>query len=251
MNTSVLKPPVRLLIGAVACSLAIASGYPQQRLSPLPQGATLPVTLDKGLNAHHVKIGEPITANLTQRVPLPDGTHLPQKAKLIGSVVSYDGRTLGLQFNELKLGNESRPIGVKLLAAALWLDVEETQKPLELSDRSLGNPADWTTMQIGHDEVYRSGWVGTVYDQYSQPVGHADAHGVYAAPNPAGFTRAMGPFSTTSKGLYDLRWLDIVSPGGNGKPIIFGLSSPKWQLHGQTALLLEVSGDQASAAASN
>ena len=251
MNKSVLKSPLRVVLAAFACSLAIASGSPQQKLAPLPQGATLPVTLDKGLNAHHVKIGQRITASLTQRVPLPNRMHLPKKAKLTGSVVSYDGRTLGLQFNELKLGNESRPIDVKLLAAALWLDVEQTQKPLEMSDRSLGNPADWTTMQIGHDEVYRSGWVGTVYDQYSQPVGHADAHGVYAAPNPAGLPRAMGPFSTTSKGLYDLRWLDIVSPGGNGKPIIFGLSSPKWQLHGQTALLLEVSGDQASAADSD
>lgn len=214
---------------------------PVQKLVPVPQGATLPVTLDKGLDAHHVKLGQPLTASLSQRVPLPGGGYLSKKAKLIGSVSGYDGKMLGLRFSTLRLGRESEAIEVKLVAAALWLDVESTQEPLDMSDRGLSNPADWTTMQIGRDEIYRGGWKGTVYDQYSQPVGHADANGVYADPNRAGLTRAMGPFSTTAKGVYDLRWIHILSPGGDGKPIIFGLSSPKWQLHGQTAFLLEVS----------
>jgi hypothetical protein len=242
MNTLVSKPSVRRRLGVFVCLFWFAFGLSAQKLVPLPQGATLPVLLDKGLDAHDVKIGEPIiTASLAQRVPLPDGTYLPKKAKLIGKVVSYDGRTLALRFNQLKLRNESAPIQVKLVAAAHWLDVERAQEPLGATDRSLTNPGNWTTMQIGRDEVYRSGWQGTVYDQYSQPVGHADAHGVYAAPNRAGLTRAMGPFSTTSSGLYDLPGIEIISPGGDGNPIVFGLSSPKWQLHGQTVLLFEVS----------
>lgn len=243
MNGLFFKPAVHLvsLCGVFISCSSSAFGASVQKLVPLPQGATLPLTLDRGLAAHHVKVGQPLTASLSQRVPLPDGAYLPMKAKLTGSVASYDGRTLGLRFDRLKLGHKSAPIEVKLVAAALWLDVESTQEPLQASDRSLSNPADWTTMQIGRDEIYRAGWKGTVYDQYSQPVGHADAFGVYAAPNAAGLTRAMGPFSTTAKGLYDLRWIHIVSPGGDRKPIIFGLSSPKWQLHGQTAFLFEVS----------
>ena len=229
------------LLGLFICCLGVVFTSSAQKLAPLPQGATLPVMLDKGLDANHVKPGEPITASLAQRVPLADGTYLPKKTKLTGSVVSYDGRTLALRFNELKLRDESRPIQVKLVAAAHWLDLEGTQEPLGATDRSLSNPANWTTRQIGRDEVYRSGWKGTVYDQYSQPVGYADEHGVYAAPNREGLMRAMGPFSTTASGLYDLPEIQIISPGGNGNPIVFGLSSPKWQLHGQTALLVEVS----------
>ena len=239
-NGHPMRPWARLL-GAFICCFGIAFTSSAQKLVPLPQGATLPVLLDNGLDAHHVKIGEPITASLAQRVPLPDGTYLPRKAKLTGSVVSCDGKTLELRFNQLELGDESEPVEVKLLAAAHWLDVEHTQEPLGATDRSLSNPANWTTMQIGRDEVYRTGWKGTVYDQYSQPVGHADEHGVYAAPNQAGLTRAMGPFSTTAKGLYDLPGIQIISSGGDGNPIVFGLSSPKWQLHGRTALLVEVS----------
>lgn len=243
MNGLFFKPGIHLLslYGAFICCSNSAFGASMQKLAPLPQGTTLPVTLDRGLDAHHVKVGQPVTARLSQHVPLAGGPNLPKKTRLTGSVVSYDGRTLGLRFNTLELGHESEPIEVKLVAAALWLDVESTQEPLSGADRGLSNPADWTTMQIGRDEIYRMGWKGIVYNQYSQPVGHADAYGVYAAPNAAGLTRAMGPFSTSAKGLYDLQWIHIVSPGGDGNPIIFGLSSPKWQLHGQTAFLLEVS----------
>jgi hypothetical protein len=239
MKAPMVKAWIVALI--LLCGPEITRSSPLRDLVPLPEGTTLPVTLSKGLDAHHVKVGEGITARLSQRVPMPGGGYLPAKAKVIGSVVGYDGRSLKLQFRELKLRRESEPIQVKLVAAAHWLAVDRTKEPVGAIDHSTSNPANWTTMQIGRDEVYRSGWSGTVYDQYSQPVGHADAYGVYAAPGGAGLTRAMGPFSTTSTGLYDLPGIDIVSPGGGGKPMVFGLSSPKWQLHVETAFLLEIS----------
>jgi hypothetical protein len=52
-----------------------------------------------------------------------------------------------------------------LLAAAHWMDVGRTAEPLDGGDRATSNPADWTTMQIGRDQVYRSGGSGTVYSQ--------------------------------------------------------------------------------------
>jgi hypothetical protein len=201
----------------------------------------LPVSLKQRLDARHVRVGQQVTARLMQRVPLADSSYLPSKAKVTGTVVAYDTSSLTLRFDRLSLKDQQVPIHVKLVAAGHWLDVEETERPLGATDRSLSNPANWTTKQIGGDEVYHSGGgSGPVYDQYSERVGHVDAFGVYApARTPGAAALAMGPFSTTSRGLYDLPGMEIASPGGSESPIVLQLTSPKWQLHGQTALLLE------------
>jgi hypothetical protein len=211
----------------------------------LPTGSTLPVILQHKLSAEHVKVGGRVIARLSQRVPLPNGQYLPAKAELVGHVAAYDARSLALKFTELTLTGQTEPIAVRLLAAAHWMDVGRTAEPLDGGDRATSNPADWTTMQIGRDEVYRSGGSGTVYNQYSEPVGHADLYGVYTPPLPGGSAmRAMGPFSTTAKGVYDLPGIAIAAVGGNGQPIVLGLSNPKWRIDSGTALLLEVVGGE-------
>ena len=223
------------------CCIPLSAARAVTKLEPLPAGVMLPVSLKQRLDARHVRVGQQVTARLMQRVPLTDGTYLPSKAKVTGTVVAYDASSLTLRFDRLWLKDEQVPIHVKLVAAGHWLDVEETERPLGATDRSLGNPMNWTTKQIGGDEVYRGGGSGPVYDQYSERVvGHADAYGVYApAPTPGAAALAMGPFSTTARGLYDLPGMEIASPGGAEDPIVLQLTSPKWQLHGQTALLLE------------
>jgi hypothetical protein len=223
------------------CCIPLLAARAVTKLEPLPAGVMLPVSLKQRLDARHVRVGQQVTAQLMQRVPLTDGTYLPSKAKVMGTIVTYEASSLTLRLDRLSLKHEQVPIHVKLLAAGHWLDVEQTERPLDLSDRSLGNPANWTTKQIGGDEVYHSGGgSGPVYDQYSERVGHVDAFGVYApARTPGAAALAMGPFSTTSRGLYDLPGMEIASPGGSESPIVLQLTSPKWQLHGQTALLLE------------
>jgi hypothetical protein len=221
------------------------------KLEPLPAGVMLPVSLEQRLDAGHVRVGEPIAARLMQRVPLADGSYLSPKARVMGTVVAYDGSSLTLRFERLRLGREQQPLHVKLLAAGHWFEVGQTKVPLEAADRALSNPWDWTTKQIGGDEVYRSGGSGAVYDRYSEPVGHADAYGVYAPSQTAGAPAqtagapalAMGPFSTTAHGVYGLPETEIASPGGAESPIVLRLTSPKWQLHGGTALLLQTAGN--------
>jgi hypothetical protein len=214
-------------------------GRSPETLTPLPAGTTLPVVLERGLDMRHVRAGQPLIARLAQRVPLAHGAYLPEKAKVMGVVLACDSTSLTLRFDRLRLGKQEEPIDVTLRAAAHWLDVHDSELPEGATDRSTSNPASWTTKQIGGDEVYRSAGSGTVYDQYSQPVGHADLHGVYEPPAVTGGPpRAMGPFSTTAAGVYDIPGIEIASGGGNGKPIVLRLTSPKWQLHGGTALLL-------------
>lgn len=229
-----------LAMGLLLCCFAFAHERRLQHLEPLPPGVTLPVILDKTLDLKHFHQGEIIVASLYQRIPLAGGFYIPQGAKLLGTAVASDGKTLELTWTRIKLGHQSTSIAVKLLAAAHWTDVADTKLPLAGPDRATSNPADWTTMQIGRDEVYRSGGSGTVYNQYSEPVGKADLYGVYAAPkSPSAPPLAMGPFSTTSAGLYDMRSMAIGSAGGPGRPIVFRLEDDRWQLHAADALLLE------------
>jgi hypothetical protein len=230
-----------LAISQLLCCPVFAGEQKGEELKPLPPGITLPVSLDRTLDQKHLHQGESIVASLYQRVPLAHGVYLSKKAKLLGTAVSSDGKTLELRWTEVRLGHQSVPIAVKLLAAAQWMDVAGTNVPLGGTDRGTSSPADWTTMQIGGDEVYRSGGSGAVYNHFSDRVGDADLFGVYAAPQSAGaLPRAMGPFSTTSAGLYDLQWMVLASPGGAGHPIVFGLENHRWQLHAADALLLEV-----------
>jgi len=225
----------------VSCCAAFAGDRPVRHLTPLTPGMTLPVILEKTLSRGHIQPGEPLVASFYQRVPIGRGRCLPDKTKLVGVVATYDGRSLALSFTHLRLGDETEPVSVKLVAVAHWIDVEDTKLPEGGTDRSTSNPGNWTTMQIGRDAVYRSGGSGPVYNQYSEPVGSADFFGVYAAPVSAGAVpRAMGPFSTTAAGLYDVPGLVIASPGGSGRAIVFRVESDKWQLHAADALLLEV-----------
>ncbi len=227
-----------VLLPAVLLAVAVPCTAPAQAAAP-PPGSTLPVFLDESLNASNAHAGEAIRASLTQRVPLPGGAYLSDKAKLRGTVIAVNAQTLVLRFDTLTLGEEAAPVRVKLLAAADWLDVEHTHDNLGSPDRGAGNPSQWTTEQIGGDEVYRANSIAKVYNRVSEPVGRADGTGVYGAPlQPGGLERAMGPFSTTSTGLYDLPGLSFgpQTPGA----VTFGLTDGKWKLHSHSGLLLEV-----------
>jgi hypothetical protein len=220
---------------------AFAGDRPVEHLTPLPPGMTLPVLLAKTLNRKHIQPGQTIVVRLYQRVPLGGGRYLPDKTKIVGVVSGYDGQSLALSFTQLRLGHETEPVSVKLVAVGQWIDVDDTKLPEAATDRSTSNPGDWTTVQIGRDAIYRSGGSGPVFNQYSEPVGSADFSGVYAAPaSPGAVPRAMGPFSTTAAGLYDVPGLAIALPGASGRPIVFRVASDKWELHSGDALLLEV-----------
>lgn len=229
-----------LAVPAFAVS-AQGGGQPARRIESLPTGITLPVSLDQTLNRKHTHPGEKISASLYQRVPLNGDRYLSRRTKLIGKITAVDAHTLALRFDQLQCGSQLVPVNLRLVAAAQWMAVEDTKIPLSGPDRGEATPADWTTRQVGRDQVDRFAGSGLVYNQYSEKVGKADLHGVYAAPaSPGGLWRAMGPFSSSSTGLYNLPSLQIASEGGAGQPITFHLTGRKWQLHTSDALLLEV-----------
>jgi hypothetical protein len=145
----------RLIAVVMMVCGAAAWGRSPETLTPLPDGTTLPVLLQQGLDMRQVRAGQPLIARLAQRVPLGRGVYLPQKAEVIGTIVACDSASLTLRFDRLRLGKQEEPIDVKLQAAAHWLDVHNSELPEDATDRSTGHPASWTTKQIGGDEVYR------------------------------------------------------------------------------------------------
>ncbi len=219
---------VWLLPAPTACAQAV--------LAPLPPGSTLPVLLEHTLDARHLRAGQATEARLSQRVPLGGGRYLPQGTELLGIVDVVDPSQLSIRWTMLRLHHRSEPVIVKLVAAADSFDVSATKDPLGGPTRST---SDWVVEQIGGDEIYGVNVATTVYNRYSEPVGHADADGVYEPPGREGLPdRALGPFSTSSAGLYDLQAFTVVSAGPGA--IVLGLHDPRWRLRAGSALLLEV-----------
>ncbi len=232
-----------LALAFLVCSTLPLSAKTQTRpeLASPPPGATIPVLLNKTLKAGKIAPGQIIAVALAQRVPIAPHAYLPQNAEIVGTVVSSSAKSLSIQFTQLQWKGETVPIRVKLLAAASSYDTYQTELPVGGTDRSTADPADWTTQQIGGDEVYLSSGRGTVYNAVSEPVGRADFTGVYADPSPAYLLpRAMGPFSTTATGLQGLWDFSIKSDGADGGPITLQASNPRWKIAAGGSMLLEV-----------
>ena len=234
---------MRCLILFLALSVALPD-YAAKQVNHLvapPPGATLPVIVIHTVNSRNLTVGQPIAARFSQPVPVSAHRYLPAKVEIAGNVIRIGASSIGILFTQLRWRGQTVPVHVRLVAAASSDDVFQSTLPVGGTDRGTASRADWTTRQVGGDEVYRSAGYGVVCNQFSEPVGHADLNGVYQ--NPAakdGLPRAMGPFSTTATGLHGLPDFSIVSPGTSGKPITLAARHPKWKLATGDALLLEV-----------
>lgn len=207
------------LLLSLACPAWGASTWhgltPVQVLTQIPPGLTLPVYLLHGIRAGSTAAGQAVEAAITEPVPLSSTAYLPAGAKVTGTVVASraaDRRAgrpamLVIAFDSVTYRGSSVPLRTRVLAIANATEVSGTfASSNDGSDRGNASPANWTTEQIGGDEVFREGWEGPVMDTSMRRVGYADFHGVYAnAPGGTGvgaIPRAVGVFSTTASGLY-------------------------------------------------
>jgi len=201
------------------CTAAGASGDNEkpravEKLSPLAKGITLPVQMDRTLHAGKTKVGTTFSATTTQRVPVSQDAFLNRGAKVYGEVVTSDAgdgtgshsSVLAFRFTKLKYRGETVPVETTAVAAASRMAVDDTFFPTTGGpDRGNASAASWNTMQVGGEQVNRSGWVGDVIAQGLQKVGSADYYGVYSLPvklDGGMVPLAMGVFATTAKGLY-------------------------------------------------
>ncbi len=224
--------------------LATAGTLPAQTI--LAPATNLPIRMGKSIEAGRTTPGTRLDAKTSQAIPLPGNRSLPAGTELSGTVVvsaaagrsTHQPAILTLRFDQIVFAGTPHPIATHALAAASFAAVAATRDLCSGPD-DMVNPdqANWTTCQIGGDQVVRTDWVGPVIDSVTQTVGHADFRGVYTLPGPNGTPpKALGPFSTTSYGLYGYPPAEtLTSRAGN----ITFTSPSKLVLHGNDVLLLQ------------
>ncbi len=220
-----------------------------ETLSPLLPGITLPVQLEHSLHPGKSVVGTPVIARTTQRVPVSPNRYLKRGAELVGEVTASAAsgnnlaklETLSVRFTTLRYRGQTVPINADVLAIANFTDVGDTFAPATGStDRGNPSAANWTTRQVGGDEVYRAGWSGDVYNTVMRKVGVADYDGVYRLASEAGpgFPLAVGVFSTAAQGLYGFNPETILT-STRGQATLTSLRQ-NLSLHAGDNLLLQV-----------
>jgi hypothetical protein len=217
------KSGAALLLAAALLASAAAS----RAADSIPPGTILPVRLNSTLSSAKNKPGQIITARLMQNVPLPDGRRIRSGSIVVGHITAVTPGANGmpakisLRFDTLKTLREQIPIATHLRAIASFVEVHQTQIPLEGPDR--GTPEDdYTTEQIGGDTVYRggggvespSGRVGRpVYDGVLDEVTANPDGGCRGVVDSNDAPQAMWVFSSDACGAYGLPGLRIVRAG--------------------------------------
>lgn len=223
----------------------------------IPPGTILPVQLTTSLSSAKSTVGEKITARIKQDVPLADGSKIPERSRVVGHVVTVTpaaGAAPGaitIQFDSVEIGKRSIPILANLRAIASTLEVDDAQDPKVGSDRGTSS-ADYTTVQIGGDAVFRGG--GHVMEG-SQVVGEPVPGGgvlvtVRSRPDSpcrgevAGNTapQALWVFSSDACGVYGFSNLEI-SHAGRTEPrgqIVLAAKRGELKAGSGTGMLLRV-----------
>lgn len=246
------------------CVISAMALFAQQ----IPAGTALPVMLNSTLDAKKDKPGREISARIMQNVLLPDGTHIPAGARVAGHLVQQSdpnaasGSRLVLKFDQLLMHGRSVPLVTNLRAIASMNEVFEAQLPTNNFDEYGTTIADWTTVQVGGDVVYRGN--GQVIAPDNQVVAKATVGGDVTAKLPpvpdrgcrgevGGNDReeALWVFSTSACGTYGFRDLNIAH-AGRTDPVgeIVLESATNVHVRGGSGLLLRVDGLGAPAAAS-
>lgn len=209
-----------------ACVVLLAASVLAQQI---PVGATLPVMLNSTLDAKKEKPGRQITGRVMQDVPLPGGARIPAGSQVLGIVLAVSGPTatsgsrLVLKFDRLSIHGRPSPVTTRLRAIASMTEVFDAQLPTNNFDEYGTSVADWTTVQVGGDAVYRGN--GQVLAPDGHVVGAATIGGDVTAKLTAvpdrGCRGAMGNnseqalwvFSTSACGAYGFQDLTIVHSG--------------------------------------
>jgi hypothetical protein len=206
--------------------LLIASGLLAQ---DIPAGTVISVMLQTTLDARKARVGQKIEARVMQDVPLSSQTRIRAGTKLVGQVVEVtrpsatSGSRIVMSLDHLMIRGAEIPVITSLRSVASMMEVFEAQLPTNAIDDYGTTTADWVTVQIGGDAVYRGN--GTVTSD-GQVVGKSTAAGDVTAKLIAsrdGTCRgavadndreqALWLFSPSACGIYGFENLKIVHAG--------------------------------------
>jgi len=194
----------------------------------IPVGTVIPLMLSSGLDAAKDAPGKSIEGKVMQKVPLPSGTGISARTRIIGHVVNVtkvgsSGSSLVVKFDALQEEGRKTALLTGLLAVASMSSVAQAQIPI--STNSDAEPAtQWVTRQVGGD-VVRRGWgkVATPDDVYGTWLGETSVL-IKLTPKPdagcpdgPGYDReqAVWIFSSAACGSYGLGDIKVASSGKN------------------------------------
>lgn len=221
-------------------------------------GTAVPVMLSSALDAKKDKPGRKISARVMQEVRLPDGASIPAGARVVGHILRGSGPTatsgfrLVFKFDQLISRGQTLPLTTNLRAIASMTEVFDAQLPTSTFDDYGTSIADWTTVQVGGDAVYRRD--GKVISWDNQVVGSATLGGsvtarLLAVPDRGcrgpidgnDGQQALWVFSTSACGAYGFSELKIAHAGRTNPVGEIVLESPvNVQVRSGSGLLLRV-----------
>lgn len=168
-----------------------------------------------------------ITGRIMQDVPLPSRARIPAGSRVVGRVLAVSGPTaasgsrVAVKVDRLTIHGRSSPVTTNLLAIASMTEVFDAQLPTSNFNEYGTSIADWTTIQVGGEVVYRGN--GQVITADNRVVGTATVGGdvtakLMAVPDRGcrgamdgnDSEQALWVFSTSACGAYGFRDLKIM-----------------------------------------
>jgi hypothetical protein len=240
---------------AMSVVVLVLLSVPWCAAQELPVGTILPVALSSHIRTEKASPGDRISGKLAQYVSV-DGMRLPRGTELGGRIVDVQPRSAGsaarvaLTFDSIRINGHDVPITTSLRALASMQAVFEAQLPSNMVDDYGSSFADWNTVQVGGQAVYRRD--GTVTEG-STVVGKASTVGeVFGEPKtwpwlPCARDRSSDAvqsfwvFSTDACGLYGFDDVKLVHAGRSAPIGQIVLESPEiLQIRAGSGLLLMV-----------
>ena len=210
----------------------------------LPAGTVLPVRLSTGLNAKKITVGKVIRAQVMQDIP---GTTIRMGAHVTGRVISVSPTRLELRFDTLVTKQTRILLTTNLRALASMLEVNEAQIPEDGSPRGLPSVLEYTTTQIGGEQVYRGAWiVARGITHVGEPTAYGALGKLNSNPPCRGndTAQALWLFSTDACGGYGFNDLTIEHFGRTDPvgTIVLASKTEKINIRAGSGFLLRVNG---------
>lgn len=125
----------------------------------VPVGTIIPIMLSTSLDTKKTDLGQTVSARVMDDVPLPDGTKIPEGAKVLGRVVGVTrpnpelGSYLTLVFDRVVFHGQQYAMRANVRALASKMAVFDAQVPLFEEDRV--PRSGWMMPQVGGDAAFR------------------------------------------------------------------------------------------------
>jgi hypothetical protein len=221
-----------LTAAVFAMNTAVRQPAAAETTEVLPPSTTISITFMKSVDANHVHVGDPVSAQTTQIVKLPDGQVVRAGSQVIGHVVTdipfeldrtpyaeQKQSRLGVHFDRIVDHGQQVPLTVYVRALADSTASWAAKQPTEYDDDL------HTSTQIGGDQLTpsRKGIVA----QSGDVVSYQHRGGVYAhlianrgsSPNGCDSTdteQSMNIFSASACGLYGFVGVSLAETGLQG-----------------------------------